>query len=549
MTVTEDNYVSENFADTYFSLEDCRKIGFIREDIEAKAKSGELNARERALLITSLLYAVDKIANTCGHYDAYRKGVGFKQRLSLRLPIPPTCFNPNNLFYTEDANALAKRLVVDLVFMDPPYNSRQYSDAYHLLENIARWEKPKVKGVARKMDRTALKSDYCTNKAEAAFEDLIRSVRSKYIILTYNNMGHKGNERSNAKLSDEAIFRTLEAKGKVQVFTVEHKAFSAGKSDRNDNAERIFLCTCKPEPLVASPLNYTGGKFRILDQLLPHFPERIETCVDLFCGGGNVGANIVANHVIMADACVPLINLFKELQNLSVEECLTAVNGLIERFNLSRSQIHGYSFYDCDSSKGLSKYNREAFRKLRDYYATLKEGTKEKALVLYVLVVYAFNNQIRFNDQGMFNLPVGKRDFNKRMEAKLVAFVNRLKERDFTFVAGDFRAYDTSRLGKEDFLYADPPYLVTTAAYNENGGWTEKEEHDLLALLDKLHHQGCKFALSNVTESGGRRNEILLKWIEQRNDFRVIEIVRDYSNASYHRKRAAKTREVLIVNY
>ena len=549
MSVTEDNYVSDNFADTYFSLEDCRKIGFIREDIEARATRGELSARERALLITSLLYAMDKIANTCGHYDAYRKDVEFKQRLRLRLPVPPKCVHSDNQFYTEDANVLAKRLVADLVFMDPPYNSRQYSDSYHLLENIARWEKPEVKGVARKMDRSALKSDYCTNRAEIAFEALVRSVRAKYIILTYNNMEDKGDERSNAKLSDEAIFRILRAKGEVQVFMVEHKAFSAGKSDRDDNMERIFLCTCRPETLVASPLNYTGGKFKILDQLLPHFPKKIGTCVDLFCGGCNVGVNVVANRVVMVDACVPLIDLFKTLQSLSAQECLEAVNALIERFNLSQSRLHGYEFYNCDSSKGLAKYNRTAFLKLRDYYATLKDGTEEKAIVLYVLIVYAFNNQLRFNDQGDFNLPVGKRDFNNRMEAKLVAFVNRLKERDFVFVADDFRAYDVSTLGMNDFVYADPPYLVTTAAYNENGGWTEKDEHDLLALLDRLHRQGCKFALSNVTESNGRRNEILLKWIEGNRNYRVIEIDRDYSNANYHRRKTKRSREILVLNH
>ena len=86
--VEQDNYMSENFADTYFSLEDCRKIGFIRQDIEDRFKKGKINTRERALLITSLLYAMDKIANTCGHYDAYRKGAEFEKHLELYVPQP-----------------------------------------------------------------------------------------------------------------------------------------------------------------------------------------------------------------------------------------------------------------------------------------------------------------------------------------------------------------------------------------------------------------------------------------------------------------------------
>jgi adenine-specific DNA-methyltransferase len=188
---TIDNYMSDTFGDTFFSLEDCRKIGFIRKDIEILHTNGEINERERALLITSLLYAADKIANTCGHYDAYRQGVEFERHLELSVPVPETKLNADNVCYNEDTNELVTRISADLVYIDPPYNSRQYCDAYHLLENIARWEKPVVSGVARKMDRTALKSDYCTNKA-AAFEDLIEHISAKYILLSYNNMAQKG---------------------------------------------------------------------------------------------------------------------------------------------------------------------------------------------------------------------------------------------------------------------------------------------------------------------------------------------------------------------
>uniref|UniRef100_UPI003FF087A6 DNA adenine methylase n=1 Tax=Lachnospira eligens TaxID=39485 RepID=UPI003FF087A6 len=186
MKVVEDNYMSDNFSDTYFSLDDCRKIGFIRQDIEDKFNSGVINARERALLITSLLYAMDKIANTCGHYDAYRQGVEFEKHLEMYVPQPEPDVNENNVCYNMDTNELAPEIEADLIYIDPPYNSRQYCDAYHLLENVARWEKPEVFGVARKMDRTALKSDYCTQKATVAFENLIDSIHAKYILLSYN---------------------------------------------------------------------------------------------------------------------------------------------------------------------------------------------------------------------------------------------------------------------------------------------------------------------------------------------------------------------------
>ena len=238
------NYMTENFADTYFSREDCSKIGFIREDIEENYKNGTINNRERAILITSLLYAMDKIAVTCGHYDAYRKGADFEASLELYVPLAEVNNNPSNHCFNEDANELVKRIETDLVYIDPPYNSRQYCDAYHLLENVARWEKPEVFGVAKKMDRSCMKSKYCTMSATKAFEALIGDIKAKYIMLSYNNMAEKGNCRSNAKISDEDIIRILSKKGTVKVFEESYKAFTTGKSDIAENAERLFLCTC-----------------------------------------------------------------------------------------------------------------------------------------------------------------------------------------------------------------------------------------------------------------------------------------------------------------
>lgn len=238
------NYMTRNFANTYFSKNDCAKIGYIREDIERNYRKKNINERERAILITSLLYAMDKIAVTCGHYDAYRKGAAFETPLELHVPLAEVNNNIENKCFNEDANNLVKRITADLVYIDPPYNSRQYCDAYHLLENVARWEKPEVFGVARKMDRSKMKSKYCTTSATEAFEALIRDINAKYILLSYNNMAEKGDSRSNAKISDENIMRILNQKGTVKVFEESYKAFTTGKSDIEKNAERLFLCTC-----------------------------------------------------------------------------------------------------------------------------------------------------------------------------------------------------------------------------------------------------------------------------------------------------------------
>ena len=550
LKVKKDNYISNNFADTFFSRSDCRRIGFIREDIDVRYKSEEINERERALLITSLLYAADKIANTCGHYDAFRQGIEFDKHLELYMPLPTRNLNTGNKCFNEDANELVKRITADLIYIDPPYNSRQYCDAYHLLENIACWKKPKVEGVARKMDRKELKSDYCTNKATQAFEDLIYNINANYILLSYSNMAQKGNDRSNAKICDEDIMRILAAKGKVKIFSKDYKPFSTGKSDIEEHEERLFLCTCKKKKytFIQSPLNYTGGKFKLLDQILPHFPEKIDTFVDLFCGGCNVGVNIKADKVILNDSSSHLLYLYNILKNLGVKNVLRMIDKIITEYDLSRSAENSYEFYGCDSSAGLSSYNREPYLRLREDF-NKKNENYNYYVMLFVLIVYSFNNQIRFNSKGEFNLPVGKRDFNEKMKSKLCAFIECLRNGNFSFSCDDFRSVDISNLTEKSFVYCDPPYLITCATYNEQNGWDEQCERDLYVLLDKLNERNIKFALSNVLSNKGKKNKILAEWLKKEK-YKIIHLDYNYSNSNYQTKDKTKsTKEVLIINY
>ena len=550
---SEDNYFSDNFSDTYFSEDNCRKIGWIREDIESRYRKGEINLREKAILVTSLIYAMDKIAATCGHYDAWRERADLSQPLRLRM-LDADNSNRDNEIYTEDSNELVKHIEADIVYIDPPYNSRQYSDSYHLLENVARWEKPEVAGKARKMDRKSIKSLYSTTKASDAMRDLIRNIKAKYILLSYNNMEDKGDGRSNAKISDEEILGMLSEKGDVSVFSVPHKAFSAGKSHIEGNEERIFLCRVRDrkkrsssDDYIASPLNYVGGKGRIIHELLEAFPKEIDTFVDLFSGGCTVGVNVPAKKVIFNDSDSRLVSLVREMRASDKDRFISDVFSVIDRYGLSRSDINGYEYYGADSSRGLGDINRDSYLRLRDDFNTEALDGHMRAVMLYVLVVYAFNNQIRFNDEGYFNLPVGKRDFNQRMQEKLSAFIDRIKTMDSVFLDSDFR---TVEIPDGSFVYADPPYLITTATYNEKHGWTENDETSLHEILENLTARGIKFALSNTLKSRGKENSFLLSWIERHPEYRILHIDRSYSNSNYHIKdKDAETDEVLILNY
>ena len=236
--IPEENYFSKNFGGTYFSRENAKKIGTIRQEIEKISE----NDTEKNILLCSLLYAMDKVANTVGHYDAFRKDLDTLQPTKLLIPEIDYLNNKNNEIYKEDANILIRKISCDVLYIDPPYNSRQYSDAYHLMENLTEWKKPEVVGVAKKMDRSHIKSSYCLKNATQAFEDLIENAKCKHILLSYNNTGDSGDGRSNARIKDSDIIRILKNKGELEIFEKDYKAFTTGKSNNDNNIERIFYC-------------------------------------------------------------------------------------------------------------------------------------------------------------------------------------------------------------------------------------------------------------------------------------------------------------------
>lgn len=322
---------------------------------------------------------------------------------------------------------------------------------------------------------------------------------------------------------------------------------------------------------LQSPLNYIGGKYKLLPQILPLFPKDIDVFIDLFCGGANVGLNVaqqnLAQHIVLNDSKKELIALLQYLQNHNADEIFSTLWNIIESFNLSNSSKYGYTFYKCDSSKGLSSYNKNGFMNLRESYNQDKDILK-----LFVLILFGFNNQIRFNAKGEFNLPCGKRDFNAKMQEKLRAFILALQEYNIWLLDSDFREVLSSLILQEKdtqkhdcnfrktlsalaqskdskiFVYADPPYLLATAPYNENKAWNKNDERDLLDLLNKLDSRGMYFALSNVLSHKGKEHTILQEWLDSKPHLRVHHLNFHYKNANYQTKRL-ESKEVLITNY
>ncbi|TAE11508.1 MAG: Dam family site-specific DNA-(adenine-N6)-methyltransferase [Bacteroidetes bacterium] len=282
-----------------------------------------------------------------------------------------------------------------------------------------------------------------------------------------------------------------------------------------------------------SPLNYIGGKQKILPQLLPLFPEKIGTFVDLFAGGANVGINVHAEKVVLNDNLVYLIQMYQAFQNLPTEDIIKHIEERITKFELSMENEAGY-------------------KAMRQHY-----NTEKHPLDLFVLIAYSFNHQIRFNNHHGFNNPFGRNrsSFNRTMRQNLTHFVETLQTKNIALTAHSFEKFDFEALGEDDFVYCDPPYLITTGTYNDGKrgfkGWSEKEERELLQTLDALQARHIRFALSNVLEHKGKKNELLENWLAQNPDFQVHQIKNNYANSNYQtldRNKNASL-EVVITNY
>lgn len=235
-----DNYFSINFGDKYFDQDKAKLIGFIREDIENIKL--ELTEKEYAILLSTLIYNIDKTANTLGHFEAYIKKPIKPTPLKLKL-VDVQRFS-NLKIFQEDSNELAKNIKSDLIYIDPPYNSRQYSRFYHVYETLVKWDKPALSGVAMKPPAENM-SKYCTSQAPKAFANLIENLDAKYLAVSYNNTYNSKSGSSKNKITLEEIEEVLNKKGETKKFAKDYRFFNAGKTDLENHQELLYITKVK----------------------------------------------------------------------------------------------------------------------------------------------------------------------------------------------------------------------------------------------------------------------------------------------------------------
>lgn len=549
------NYVSQNFAGTYFSEENAIKIGYIREDIEQLYVAGELNERERAALICSLLHAMDAVANIYAHYDTFKKMPPSSAPLYLLMPNIPAENKKANRAIWADANMIGPYTYADIAYLDPPMDSRQYGTMYHLLENIARWEKPKLEGVAAKPQKAYERSAYCLREAEASYANLLKGLRAEIIIATYPRKLIDKSTRSAPKISPQKTIELLQNKGQCVVrFPSLKKQKVAGKQlvlgeqflpvhqkIRTMTSGGVIVCDTKKQTgaYVPSALNFIGGKYKQLDEILVYLPQNIDVFYDIFAGGFTVGLNAPGKKTVFIDEDSYVMGLFQALNDFGYDAFVKEAVALIEQYGLSMTYTHGYEQYGVPSDEGLASINRIAYTRLRESFNAKKNKDITYWVMFYILIVYGYNNTPRFNRLGEFNSPVGKRDFNASTAQKLASFAEKLGQKNAAIHVQDFRTMDIGKIKVGDFVFLDPPYLGASTYYNDNKGWEKQDEEALFAFLDRLELSGIRFMLYTVLSYQNKPNEMLLRWLfKEDGNVRVI-----------HCKEEEAAQPILVINY
>lgn len=300
----------------------------------------------------------------------------------------------------------------------------------------------------------------------------------------------------------------------------------------------------KKEKVYRSPFFYTGDKYKLINELKNYFPKEIDKFIEPFVGGGSVFLNINAKGFYENDIDKNIMSIHNFLSSFSSPDDL---------LNILFSKIEEYKFTCSYKGKTVpkelktkyvktyfAKYNAESYKKLKEKY---NASDRSDIADLYLLLIYGFNRMLRFNQKGEFNLPVGNVDFNQTAVEALTNYVNLTNQKKIYWSNEDYKSFLSKIVITEnDFIYLDPPYLITSSEYNKF--WRQKDDDELYSLLDEFSKKKIRFALSNVVTYKGKENIKLLNWAKKYN---VYPVKSNYIN--YHDNSIKSFSEVLITNY
>lgn len=516
----------------YFSDENAKKIDFIRDTIDQWYSENKISDDEKLFLIASLLECVSKVSNVAGVYSAFlRKWDPRAIKTMVYSPITEDygVSKYKNIVHKCDAAQLIKNIGGDILYIDPPYTPTQYVSQYHVLETIARNDRPDTHGVGAHRNNGTQISNWCKKGlVHAELEKLIKDANFKHIIMSYSDAGIMDKEYIESVLKRYAKPGTFVCK---EIDFVKYKSTRALNRELANNTraqkhfEWLFYIEKDDEPEYSSPLNYIGGKGDALKFLKNNMPNDIKVFHDLFGGGANVAININAEKIFYNDANPMVVSLLKTIRDTRPDEMYRYIEKQIKRYS-------------------LQKANKESYVIFRNDYNNLPIE-KRNPLDLYLLICFGFEHQIRFNSKLEFNNPCGNSGFNQSMLEKLISFHVVANDLAIEFSSGDYKNY-LHRIKKGSFVYCDPPYLNTCGAYNDGkrgfNGWDEKQDRELRDFLDALDKKGMKFMLSNMTARNGIENSEMKKWVKEHNYTVIID-------DKITKRNRQNRRELVVINY
>ena len=478
----------------YFSEANSIKIDGIRIELEELYKEFIIDMRERNFLLASLIESVMGISNTTGTYEAYLKSWDNRALKPFEL-VPISLNNKNivgtNIVHNLDSNELIRKINGDILYIDPPYTVTDYSAAYHLLESIAKYDYPVISGITGRRKETCNKSKY-TRKEQALknLEDLFRQANFKHILLSYSTQGLISVEEL------KALAQRFAKNKEVKVYEFPYREYkNIRSSQKGENLKEIIVYFEKDLDIIKSPLNYTGSKYGILEEISKVLPKHISSFVDIMGGAFNVGANIVADRVIYNEFLPHTFGIIDILLKEDKQSIIDKVENIIAEFD-------------------LKKADKDSYLKLRNSYNETKDIYK-----LFVLHMYCFQNQMRFNTKLEFNSPVGNCSYNETLVDRIKKFIP--KTPTYELINGSYENIDITSFDKDTVFYFDPPYFITNATYNDGKrgfvGWNADEETKLLDYITNLHNNGFKFVLSNVIFHNDSTNHLLAEWVKTHN--------------------------------
>lgn len=506
----------------FFIESNAIKIDGIRIDIEDLYQENLLEENEYFYLLASLLESVTKVSNTSGTYEAFFKF--WESRANKSFVLEPLAMEYKNVFaadnrcFNEDANKLARTIEGDILYVDTPYTITQYASAYHILETIARYDDPEISGKTGRRQKDRKMSGFSRKKdVKVFFEDLFRQANFKHVLISYSNQGLVSLEEL------VEIAKKFAVDGIVNVEELPYREYkNLNKSKKGDGAKlkEVIIYFRKHTEYIKSPLNYSGSKDALLSAIFKELPKHVGTFVDAMGGAFNVGVNIIAMDRVIYNEYNPFIfSIIKMLLCKNKGELLSEIQNNINYW-------------------GLSQEKKETYLEFRKHY-----NFKDKsALNLFILHMFSFQNLIRFNSKFEFNTPIGNSGFTDNMKQRVVEFKSKTKLVEF--YNDSFDELDLDRFEKGTVFYFDPPYLITTAEYNDGKrglkGWNSESEVKLLAFLHKLDKKGFFFMLSNVIAHKEKVNNLLTEWIKT-HDYNVI--IMGKTGSRYPRT------EVLVKNF